>query len=55
MLPLQKRIETLEAVQANKNEQYSQKYNLRLVGLSEEESENCTEKVVDFCKEWGLI
>ena len=55
-LPLQKRIETLEAellkvtVKANQNEQYSRKYNLRLVGLSEEEGENCTDKVVDFCK-----
>lgn len=56
-LPLLKRIEILETklldvtVKANENEQYSRKYNLRLVGLNEDEGEDCVDKVVDFCKE----
>ena len=35
---------------ANDNEQYSRKYNLRFIGIEEQKDENCTDKIVEFCK-----
>ena len=35
---------------ANDNEQYSRKYNLRFIGIEEQKDENCTVKIVEFCK-----
>ncbi|CAB3997760.1 Hypothetical predicted protein [Paramuricea clavata] len=55
--PLLEKIEALEAeltnvrVQANKNEQYSRKYSLRIVGLNENDGENCVGEVIKLCKE----
>ncbi|CAB4023920.1 Hypothetical predicted protein [Paramuricea clavata] len=55
--PLLEKIEALEAeltnvrVQANENEQYSRKYNLRIVGLNENDGENCVGEVIKLCKE----
>ncbi|CAB4009771.1 Hypothetical predicted protein [Paramuricea clavata] len=55
--PLIKRIEALEAeltkvtIKANENEQYSRKYNLRIIGLVETDGEDCVQKVVQFVDE----
>ena len=35
---------------ANENEQDSRKYNLRFAGLEETKEENCSEKIINFCK-----
>lgn len=55
--PLLRKISMLESqlaeakAHANDNEQYVRKYNLRFVGLDEEEGEDCREKIVSFCKD----
>lgn len=55
--PLLRRIAMLEAQlieakqHANDNEQYVRKYNLRFIGLEEEDDENCRDKIIDFCKD----
>ena len=36
---------------ANNNEQYSQKYNIHFVGIEENASENCTDLIIEFCRE----
>ena len=38
------------SVKANDNEQYSRRYNIRIFGCNEEQGENCSEKVVELCK-----
>jgi exosome complex exonuclease DIS3/RRP44 len=54
--PLLENIEALEAeltnvrVQANENEQYFRKYNLRIVGLNENDGENCVGEIIKLCK-----
>ena len=35
---------------ANDNEQYLSKYNLRFMGIEEKKDENCTDIIVEFCK-----
>ena len=51
---LQKEVGSLKArlvkveTNANENEQYSRKYNLRFAGLEETKEENCSEKIINF-------
>lgn len=55
--PLHARISWLESkleevqAHANDNEQYSRKYNLRFIGIDEDEGEDCTEKIVNMCSD----
>ena len=38
-------------LKANDNEQYSRRYNVRVFGCVEEESEKCSEKLVNLCRD----
>ena len=38
-------------LKSNDNEQYSRKYNLRFVGIKEQENENCVDLIVKFFKD----
>ena len=41
---------SLVSSKANDNEQYSRRYNIRVFGCNEEQGQNCSEKVVEICK-----
>jgi hypothetical protein len=55
--PLLRRIEHLEEqlddakAHANDNEQYSRKYNLRFIGIDENEEEDCLNEIVKLCND----
>ena len=38
-------------LKSNDNEQYSRKYNLRFIGIKEQEDENCVDLILRFCKD----